>query len=50
VGSAAARGKIGCEQEPLQNVRPHKAPTNAKRDEQGKKSRPDLLLSEKGRR
>ena len=50
VGSDAARGKIGCEQESEGKNRPHQSANNAKIPEQGKKSRPDLLLAEKGRR
>jgi hypothetical protein len=51
VGSGAARGKIGCEQEPLpERAAPQGANKLENFGEQGKKSRPDPLLSEKGRR
>jgi hypothetical protein len=51
VGSGAARGKIGCEQEPLpKRAAPQGANERESFREQGKKSRPDPILSEKGRR
>jgi hypothetical protein len=49
VGSVAARGKIGCEQGPYEPRGPTRR-LDQESFEQGKKSRPDLLLAEKGRR
>jgi len=50
VGSVAARGKIGCEQGPSNRAAPQGALKSESILEQGKKSRPDPFLVEKGRR